>query len=82
MLDIEATTTGYPGARRSAEVVNCDFFECVLWTEQREKIVSNASITDFAREKDVMHKRCDGRGRRFNEADRKGIYIFVLKRNL
>ena len=54
LLDCESTTTGYPGARRSAQAFNCDFLERVQWTMKREKIVSNASITEFAKAKDEM----------------------------
>ena len=49
----EPTTTGYPGARMSAEAVYCDFFERCQWQRKREKIVSNASATGFAKSKDV-----------------------------
>ena len=54
LLDCESTTTGYPSARRSAQAFNCDFFEWVQWTEERGKIVSNASITEIAKARDVM----------------------------
>ena len=37
----------------SDEAVNCDFFERCQWQEEREKIVSNASVTGFAISKDV-----------------------------